>query len=188
MDIQHGAKGIERAALNINPGGWAVEDTKPISTLLGSCVAVCLYDPKIRLAGMNHFLLPSRGHNNFDDTDVVLAGDFAMEVLVNAMINKGAQKGRLIAKAFGGSNIVDSIRMAIGERNSEFARDWLERENIPLVASDFGGSWARKVLCHPCTGDAWCRRTPISSVDTRAEQEYQQSLSVLTPRKIELFL
>ncbi|NLZ09711.1 MAG: chemotaxis protein CheD, partial [Alcaligenaceae bacterium] len=56
-----GAQGraLERSARVINPGGWAVEGERAIATLLGSCVAVCLYDPKLRLAGMNHFLLPT---------------------------------------------------------------------------------------------------------------------------------
>ena len=52
-------RGLERVARVINPGGWAVESERPIATLLGSCVAVCLIDPQLHLAGMNHFLLPS---------------------------------------------------------------------------------------------------------------------------------
>ena len=48
-------RSLERLSRVINPGGWAVDNERPIATLLGSCVAVCLYDPKLRLAGMNHF-------------------------------------------------------------------------------------------------------------------------------------
>src|SRR5512147_767174 len=102
-------KDFERIALNINPGGWAVEAERPISTLLGSCVAVCLHDPKLRLGGMNHFLLPSSTNSSNADIDVILNGDYSMEVLVNALLNRGAQKNRLIAKAFGGGTIVSSI-------------------------------------------------------------------------------
>ena len=123
--IAHDPKELERRALNINPGGWAVQSERPITTLLGSCVAVCLYDPKLALAGMNHFLLPSRTVTANDDDDVILAGDYSMEVLLNSMLNKGAQKTRLVAKAFGGGTIVTSILMAIGERNAQFAREWL---------------------------------------------------------------
>ncbi|MCX8087227.1 MAG: chemotaxis protein CheD [Rhodocyclaceae bacterium] len=189
------ARELERIAININPGGWAVQTEKPIATLLGSCVAVCLYDPKLRLAGMNHFLLPSRASSQLADEDIILNGDYAMEVLRNAMYAKGASPTRLVAKAFGGGNIVNSIQMAIGERNAEFAKSWLEREGIPLVASDFGGAWSRKVIIDPITGDVFCRRNPINQPDVqavvRAESEYEKSLIVRRPsaaeKKIELF-
>jgi chemotaxis protein CheD len=190
-------RSLERSALNINPGGWSVQNERPIATLLGSCVAVCFYDPKLRLAGMNHFLLPSRASTKLADEDVVLNGDYAMEVLRNAMYAKGAQANRLVAKAFGGGNIVSSIQMAIGERNADFAREWLEREKIPLVASDFGGAWSRKVILDPISGDAFCRRTPINKPEVlamvKAESDYEKSLvSTRAPtasqgKKIELF-
>jgi len=178
--IDHDPKELERLARNINPGGWAVELERPITTLLGSCVAVCLYDPKLRLAGMNHFLLPSRTKSAGDDTDVILAGDYSMEVLLNTMLNKGAAKQRLVAKAFGGGTIVTSILMAIGQRNAEFAKEWLEREGIPLAAQDFGGAWSRKVIFTPNGGDAFCRRLPISQPGmqdvVKAESDYEKSL------------
>lgn len=185
-------KDFERIARNINPGGWAIETDKPISTLLGSCVAVCLFDPKLRLGGMNHFLLPSRTNASNADTDVILNGDYAMEVLVNGLLNKGANKSRLVAKAFGGGTIVSSIRMAIGERNADFAKEWLDREGIPLVASDFSGPWSRKVVFVPQTGDAFCRRIATSQAAVadvvRAEQEYENSLArAKAEKRIELF-
>lgn len=188
-------KDFERIALNINPGGWAVENERPISTLLGSCVAVCLFDPKLHLGGMNHFLLPTSSTNsNNADIDVILNGDYSMEVLVNALLNRGAQKSRLVAKAFGGGTIVSAIRMDIGERNSVFANEWLEREGIPLVASDFNGPWSRKVVFVPNSGEAFCRRIPTTQANAaevaRAELEYEHSLAVpkKTPeKKIELF-
>jgi chemotaxis protein CheD len=186
------AKDFERLAFNINPGGWAVETERPISTILGSCVAVCLFEPKLKFGGMNHFLLPSKRTGTGDDTDVVLAGDYAMEVLVNAMLAKGAQKNRLVAKAFGGGNIVSSIRMAIGDRNAEFAVEWLSREGISLIASDFGGPWSRKVVWVPDTGDAFCRRSPVNQAVAevvKAEAAYEQSLTkpLATTKRVELF-
>lgn len=194
-DITHQTgKDFERIARNINPGGWAIESERPISTLLGSCVAVCLFDPKLKLGGMNHFLLPSRTSGSNDDIDVIMNGDYSMEVLVNGLLNKGAKKSRLIAKAFGGGTIVSSIRMAIGERNSAFAREWLEREGIPLIASDFNGPWSRKVVFVPQSGDAFCRRIPTTQANAaevaKAEQEYERSLSIQKKapvKKIELF-
>lgn len=194
-DLTHlTGKDFERIARNINPGGWAIETERPIATLLGSCVAVCLFDPKLKLGGMNHFLLPSKASGANADTDVILNGDYAMEVLVNGLLNKGASKTRLVAKAFGGGTIVSSIRMAIGERNSQFAKEWLDREGIPLVASDFSGPWSRKVILVPQTGDAFCRRMPTTQATVtevvKAEQEYERSLVLPhkpVEKKIELF-
>ncbi len=191
---QLSGKDLERIARNINPGGWAIETERPIATLLGSCVAVCLFDPKLKLGGMNHFLLPSRTRAAEADTDVILNGDWAMEVLVNGLLDKGAAKTRLIAKAFGGGTIVSSIRMAIGQRNAEFAHEWLQREGIPLVASDFSGPWSRKVIFLPQNGDAFCRRMPTTQADAtavvKAELDYESSLAApkkTAEKKIELF-
>ncbi|WP_404298918.1 chemotaxis protein CheD [Alicycliphilus denitrificans] len=190
-------RALERVARVINPGGWAVERERPIATLLGSCVAVCFYDPQLCLAGMNHFLLPSGGRRSGDDDDTVLHGDYAMEVLRNAMYARGASPARLVAKAFGGGNVVNSIQMAIGTRNAEFAREWLQREGIALVAADFGGSWSRKVVLDPLTGDAFCRRTAIHRPEAiamaNAENAYEESLlerghrPAAQEKKIELF-
>ncbi len=187
-------KDFERIAININPGGWAVETNRPISTLLGSCVAVCVFDPHLKMGGMNHFLLPSTSSGANADVDVILNGDYSMEVLVNALLNKGAQKSRLLAKAFGGGTIISSIRMAIGERNSAFAHDWLEREGIKLVASDFNGPWSRKVVFVPQSGDAFCRRIPTTQANitdvVKAEQVYELAMSKQkkqTEKKIDLF-
>jgi len=184
-------KDYERLATNINPGGWLISRDKPISTLLGSCVAVCFYDPKLKLMGMNHFLLPTIINSSYAEADIVLNGDYAMEVLLNGMLQQGARRERLVAKAFGGGNIVSSIRNAIGDQNAEFAKEWLARENIPLVASNLGGGWSRKVICVPATGDAFCRRMLVNRSDTlatvQAEAEYEKSLLAPKSKHIELF-
>ena len=117
-----------------------------------------------------------------------------MEVLVNAMLGKGAQKKRMIAKAFGGGNVVSSLRKSIGDGNISFTKSWLEREGIPLVSSDFGGPWARKVIFAPDTGDAFCKRIvstqAVSSQVARQEVDYENTLlgpSQPREKKIELF-
>jgi chemotaxis protein CheD len=139
---------------------------------------------------MNHFLLPSQRAGASDDTEVVIAGDFAMEVLFNALLAKGARKERLVAKAFGGGNIISSLRMAIGDRNAEFAIEWLACEGIPLIGSDFGGPWSRKVVYVPNTGDAFCRRSPVNQAVAevvKAEADYEQALSAAKVKKIDFF-
>ena len=172
---------FERIARNIHPGGWAIESDRPIATLLGSCVAVCLFDPKLKIGGMNHFLLPSCINGDNSEIDVILNGDYSMEVLVNGLINKGANKFRLIAKAFGGGTIISSINTDIGGRNAVFTKEWLNRENIPLVSSDFNGPWTRKIVFVPQSGEVFCRRIPTTQISVteivREELEYEHSLT-----------
>lgn len=188
------AREMERTARVIHPGDWAVEPQRPIATLLGSCVAVCLYDPKLNLGGMNHFMLPQSSPGK--EMDDLLRGDFAMEVLINALLAKGAQKKRLIAKVFGGGNPVTSIRMSIGERNAQFAHEWLLRESIQVQASDVGGPWSRKILFESRNGAVWCKRIlgsmAASNAVVREEAEYARRLNAPAQatragKKIELF-
>lgn len=189
---------IERLSWNIKPGEWAVERQRPISTLLGSCVAVCLYDSGLPIAGMNHFMLPRMNKGAHADEDVLLAGDACMEALLNALLKHGAAKHRMKAKAFGGGAVIDAnlpAALSIGKRNADFARQWLAREGIPLVASDFLGPWSRKVLLVPANGDAYCRRMTSSLINAdslrREEQACAEALhtrtTALAERKVELF-
>jgi chemotaxis protein CheD len=187
------SKEIERLSRNIHPGAWAIEVERPLSTLLGSCVAVCLFDPKMKIGGINHFMLPSIGRGKNNDVDSLLSGDYAMESLLNAMLNKGAKKTQLQAKAFGGGTIIETS-LSIGMRNASFTKEWLAREGIPLKSSDFLGPWSRKVLFLPATGDAFCRRLVTNMVTAteidREERAYAETLAhkqATTDKKIELF-
>lgn len=185
---------LERLAQVIMPGGWAVERERPIATLLGSCVAVALYDPVLKLGGLNHFMLPCFNRSaGRSEVDALLAGDFAMEALLNAMLARGAKKARLVAKAFGGGMVVSSLdRSQIGQRNVEFTREWLAREGIALQASDFLGQWSRKVVLDPRTGDVFCKRAAstlaISQRIESREQAYAETIAAAKPKgNIELF-
>lgn len=187
---------IERLARTIHPGAWAIEPARPLATLLGSCVAVCLFDPQARVGGLNHFMLPNIRRGSNDDVDSLLSGAYAMESLLNALLQRGAKKIRLQAKAFGGGTIINTSgpSMSIGLRNAEFTKEWLDREGIPLQASDFLGPWSRKVLFLPASGDAFCRRMvtnmATAEVIAREEKSYAEAL-VQKPKtadkKIELF-
>ena len=132
------AKELERYARNVQPGAWVVDSEKPLSTLLGSCVAVCLFDPLMKLGGINHFMLPEMRRNKNSDVDYLLSGSYAMEALLNALLIKGAKKLRLQAKAFGGGTIIDTDggSLSIGMRNANFAKEWLVREGIPDLAAE----------------------------------------------------
>lgn len=145
--------------ITLHPGEFQVSDEEIIiSTVLGSCVSVALYDPLNRQGGMNHFLLPGADHISVDDLflikDETRYGLYAMEILLNNLMKLGSYKGNLKAKVFGGSNMfyTKDHRGGIGSMNSEFALKFLQNEGIPVISSDTGGHFGRKILYFPKEG------------------------------------
>jgi len=128
-----------------------------ISTLLGSCVAVCLQDPVGRIGGMNHFLLGEPGKDdNVRQSDMQRYGVHAMELLINALMRKGAVRSRMRAHLYGGANIIAGLG-SIGSSNAAFARRFMETEGIAIGHSDLGGTQARRVEFVPYEGKARSR-------------------------------
>lgn len=121
------------------------------STILGSCVAVCLWDEGAGLGGMNHFLLPFGPKAAAASPERY--GVHAMEVLINALLKTGARRNRLQAKLFGGARMSAALS-DIGLSNARFAREFLATEDIPCLAESLGGNSARRVLFRPSTGQA----------------------------------
>jgi chemotaxis protein CheD len=133
--------------------GDVATTTRPtiLEALLGSCVAVCLYDPRLRAGGMNHILLPG----GCPDCTGTRFGVHAMELLINELMKQGAIRKRLVAKAFGGANVLAGLVTAtIGDDNARFVREFLSTENIPLVAERLGGDKAVQVKFSTDTGTA----------------------------------
>ncbi len=123
------------------------EDDLVISTVLGSCVSVCLFDPVARVGGANHYFLSSgRGQN-------ASYGAVAMELVINGLMRRGAERSRLRAKVFGGA-LMKSGLGDIGKENSKFALEYLQTERMPIIAMDLGGFWARRLHFHPTSGRA----------------------------------
>lgn len=121
-----------------------------MTTVLGSCVATCLYDPEIGVGGMNHFLLPDGGS---DDGGTKLYGVHLMELLINNLLRLGADKSRLKAKLFGGGKVIAGFS-DIGMRNVKFAREFLLDEDLPCLSESLGGDVGRRVRFWPTTGQA----------------------------------
>lgn len=137
---------------HIAQGEFAVGDGsgRSITTILGSCVTVCLHDPVAHLGGMNHFLLPEGSGTGVQPA---CFGVNAMELLINALIKQGAMRGRLQAKAFGGARMVAGLS-DIGASNAEFVLDFLAREGVDCVSQSLGGCAARRVEFWPESGRA----------------------------------
>lgn len=123
-----------------------------ISTLLGSCVAVCLQDPVARVGGMNHFLLSEPGSASLlGRGEEQRYGVHAMELLINAMMQHGAMRSRMRAHIYGGANIIAGLG-SIGSSNAAFARRFMETEGITIGRCELGGTRARKVEFMPYEG------------------------------------
>jgi chemotaxis protein CheD len=134
------------------PGNiFAHEDEYTVTTVLGSCVSVCLWDPARRLGGINHFMLPLW---NGDGLASPRYGNIAITKLIEKMLELGADRKNLKAKVFGGSDVlkVTSTFMNIGVRNVVLAQDLLRDEHIPVISADTGGQNGRKLLYNTRSG------------------------------------
>lgn len=139
----------ETRLIHVVQGEQAITDEPDaiITTVLGSCVSACINDPARGVGGMNHFLLPDAGGGAPDHRHAAAA----MERLVNALLRRGASRGGLQAKLFGGARMMRGLP-DIGARNAEAARTFLRQEGIALVASDLCGTQARRIRFWPRTG------------------------------------
>lgn len=148
---------LNRNIVTIYPGEFYVsKGPEFISTILGSCVAICLYDSQNLIGGMNHFMLAKDNSNPASEAKGPAGrfGVYAVELLLNEMILKGADRKNLSAKIFGGGNVLnigDTSLKQVGNENIEFARKILEKEKIPVVAEDVGGINSRKIILDPAT-------------------------------------
>ena len=156
--------------VTIDPGEYySTGNAGVISTLLGSCIAACLYDRRNRLVGMNHFMLSNDRYSKELPIHVSEAGRYgihAMELLINDMMGKGTNRRQLRAKIFGGATIMNrqtdtSNFLCVGQVNCKFIRDYLESENIPIDAEDLGGEFGRVI--HFSNGDFSVHRRKIGA-------------------------
>jgi chemotaxis protein CheD len=122
-----------------------------LTTTLGSCVATCLRDPEVGVGGMNHFLLP--GEDLTEGREAARYGAFAMELLINALLARGARRHKLEAKLFGGGQLLQGLTN-VGEQNVTFAENFLTREVITLFGGSVRGPHARKIQYWPVSGRA----------------------------------
>ena len=122
-----------------------------VTTILGSCVAICLQDRAMAMGGINHYMLPLW---NADGLPTPKYGNIAIEKLIRKMLDQGCARERMTAKVFGGANVIGPSEGAftVGARNIDLAWDILKEENIPVAAADVGGEFGRKIIFNTCTG------------------------------------
>lgn len=145
-----GAEIIEGRKVHVIQGEFHVADEADVvlTTILGSCVAACMRDPIARVGGMNHFLLPGEAG------DACLRyGVQSMELLVNALLRRGARRERLEVKLFGGAHLFDGLS-DVGGQNSSFAERFLRDEGLHYVGGSLRGDRARRIQYWPISGRA----------------------------------
>jgi chemotaxis protein CheD len=141
---------LKKPVITLTAGEYFVtQNGEVLHTVVGSCIATCIYDEKIKAAGMNHFLLPGMIHpDEILSSEVARYGMFAMELLIGELIKLGARRKGLQAKVFGGANVLKFRRNDndITGSNIRFVKKFLELEEIPAVKIDVGGNAGRKIF------------------------------------------
>ncbi len=142
-----------------------------ISTILGSCVAACIRDPITRRGGMNHFLLPEARQENEGVAGLALRyGSYSMEQLINSILAQGGRRERLEVKVFGGANVIKGMSK-IGYQNADFVERYLKREGFRIAGGHLRGTWPRKVLYYPATGQVRMRELKENSASKVFDKE-----------------
>jgi chemotaxis protein CheD len=166
---------------------WGGERNR-VKTLLGSCVAICIWHPRFKIGGMSHCLLPSRGHGGprvgerkdaqeptgghggprvGERTDAKLSGkyvDECLEIFFREMVRAGTRKQDYVVKVFGGGNMFelkDPSGATVGERNIEMLKAVLAREGIAIAAQHLGGKGHRNVIFELWNGDCWVKHAEL---------------------------
>jgi chemotaxis protein CheD len=155
------AKGQKITTINIGDA-YAGNQGEVIYTLLGSCVAVCLYDPKMHIGGMNHVYLPGDTKRSLPFENKY--SENTMGQLMKCVFKLNSNRRNLVAKLFGGAHIISQItdELSVGSKIIDYVKGFLEKERIPVVAWDLGGSMARKVYFCIDTGDVYVKKIQSS--------------------------
>lgn len=149
------------------------EQNVVLTTLLGSCIAVCMKDEFSKVVGINHFMLPGR----ISATDLIFSEDAryginAMEKMINSMMKRGARRNSLQAKIFGGGRVMETSLTNVAQSNIDFATTYLQMEGIPILANNTGGQYGRKIYFFPDSYTVYMKRISYDkSLDNAISRE-----------------
>ncbi len=175
------------------PGDYYVTcEEEVLDTILGSCVSACIRNPRLRIGGMNHFMLP-RPSGQGGDTWESLAGranrygSASMETLINRILKAGGTRGELEVKIFGGGRVLSSLS-DIGSHNVIFVRDYLKQEGLRVTSEDVGCDYPRHVQYFPMTGRVRVRNlTARADIVTQEQQFLKRIEKTPVAGEIDLF-
>lgn len=173
-------------AAKILPGEFYVSNQgELIGTVLGSCVSACIRDPKSGIGGMNHFMLPMNKNDKkskfLKNSEEARYGNFAMEILINELIKAGCKRRNLEVKLFGGGRVLSNMStINVGNKNIEFAREYIYDEGMRIASEDLGDIYPRKVLYFPDTGKVKMKKLKTTRNNTimSREEKYRKNLQI----------
>ncbi|WP_446811827.1 chemoreceptor glutamine deamidase CheD [Methylomonas sp. 2BW1-5-20] len=171
-------------AAKLMPGDYYVtKQDEMITTVLGSCVAACIRDAVSGVGGMNHFMLPETSKCRLNDRDEAVVGNalrygnYAMEHLINSILQNGGKRKNLEVKLFGGGKIIATLG-DVGARNIQFVLDYVDTEALNLVSQDLGDIYPRKVNFFPHSGRVRMKKIKDLHNQTIFLREKQYSSSI----------
>jgi chemotaxis protein CheD len=174
------ASGISTA--RILPGEYYVtREDEVIDTVLGSCVAACIRNPRLGIGGMNHFMLPRPSGSGTDAWEKVAGratryGSASMEQLINSVLSAGGTRQDLEVKIFGGGRVIPKLS-DIGARNLDFVREFLKQEGLQIASEDAGDTCSRHIQYFPRSGRVRVRHLKVHAAELGAkEQRYLDRL------------
>ncbi len=171
--------GADTPQVTIHIGGLrSSREPLVIDTVLGSCIAACLFDPEAKIGGMNHFMLPE----GIDPANPNSAryGVYAIKLLISDLMKLGAGRKNFRAKVFGGGHVLKIRESASGvpKRNIEFVKKFLEHEQIPILKEDVGGYQPRRVLFHTDTSRVFVKYLGQQEAQRTVEEEMVYLISL----------
>jgi len=159
------------------PGDYYVTRREEVlDTILGSCVSACIRNPRLRIGGMNHFMLPRPSGNGIDTWEHIAGratryGSASMEQLINRILSAGGTRADLEVKIFGGGRVLSSMS-DIGNHNVIFVREYLKQEGLKVTSEDVGSNYPRHVQYFPMTGRVRVRHLTARADVVSQEQQF----------------
>ena len=182
---------FNKKIITIYPGEfYSSAENEMISTVLGSCISIALFDSERKIGGLNHFMLAKDTSIEDDRESSRLMGKFgeyAIELLIKDIAGKGADIRNLQAKVFGGSNVFNlpsTSGAQVGEVNIKFAFDYLKQKNIPVVTSNTGGTAPRKIFFDPLTSKVYLKYIQNHNVDAQLESKEEAYLEKISLKEV----
>ncbi|MBQ0052694.1 MAG: chemotaxis protein CheD [Treponema sp.] len=172
---------FKKNVITIYPGEYYTSTgDEMVSTVLGSCVSVALCDEEKHIGGLNHFMLARDCSIEGQEADVQKLpgkyGEYAINLLIEDLVKKGADRSNLTAKVFGGSNIFNQENAQVGEVNARYAFETLAKLGIPVLKHDTGGNFPRKIFLDPALSKVYMKYVQNSHVEMEEVQKREKTM------------
>ena len=153
-------KKSNKPVVGLSLGGiYLTEEDEIITTVLGSCVSVCVRDTATGIVGMNHFMVPGNKSDisNVSGHCLFQYGLYSMDYMLNKILHLGGSKQTMEIKIFGGGSIISSAG-DVGKNNIRFIKNYINLKGYRLCSEDIGGPYPRRINFYSFTGKVMVKR------------------------------